>query len=228
MALACKIMYFEGMREELGFEFAGHISIRIAANRFLMPGHLHHKFRGLFDLTPKDVIQVDLNGSVVAGNLEPVDEVVIHTGIYKARQEINSIVHMHPPAATALASTDQSIIPISIKSSFFYGRVRVLERGPRLIDNEEIANELVEKLGKYSVVIHKGHGIVTAGKSLEEACLLAIFLENTARNQILAKQLGNLIPFEKGAISDFGNKMKLADHPEWWEYYEKKWRNTRF
>jgi len=227
IALACKIMYCEGMKDELGFEFAGHISVRTSANRFVMPGHLHHKFRGLFDLKAKDMIVVDLNGKVVTGNLDPVDEVVIHSCIYKARPEVNSVVHMHPPAATALASTDQTIIPISIKSSFFDGSVPVLKRGPCLIDNDEIAYELVEKLGNHPAVIHKGHGIVTAGKNLEEACLLAILLESSARSQILAKQFGNLIPFEKNMIKEFNRKMKLAEHPEMWEYYERKWKLAR-
>jgi ribulose-5-phosphate 4-epimerase/fuculose-1-phosphate aldolase len=227
IALACRIMYKEGMVEHLGYEFAGHISVKIAPNRFVMPGHLHDKARGLYDIRPSDMVVADMNGKVVSGRLEPVDEIVIHTGIYKARPEVNSVLHMHAPAATALASSDQTILPVSIRGSFFWQGVPVLERGPCLIDSEEIANELVAKMGNLPAVIHKGHGIVTAGKNLDEACISAILLEGAARQQILSKQFGNLVPFERDAVTQFGKTGGISDHSKAWEYFENKWSQLK-
>ena len=72
-----------------------------------------------------------------------------------------------------------------------------------MIDNEGIARELVSGLGRRPAIIRKGHGIVTLGKNLEGACLLAIMLEGLARNQILARKLRNLVPFEKEKVREF-------------------------
>ena len=227
IALACRIMYSEGLREAQGFEFAGHISVRLPgqSNLFVMPGHLHERGRGFSQLFPKDMIVVDMDGKRIQGNLDPVEEVVIHSYVYKARPEINSVVHMHPPAATALGSARQTILPISLKSSLFADGVPVLKRGPRLIDNDEIAKEMIEVMGEHKTLIHKGHGVVTAGRNLEEACLLALFLEGSAKSQILAGLLGDVDPFDSAAALRFKERMNLAEHPEMWQYFEKKWKN---
>ncbi|HZW54840.1 MAG TPA: class II aldolase/adducin family protein [Nitrososphaerales archaeon] len=226
IALACRIMYSEGLREAQGFEFAGHISVRLPGqpNLFVMPGHLHEKGRGFSQLRINDMIVVDMDGKRIQGSLDPVEEVVIHSYIYRARPEINSVVHMHPPAATALGSTRQSILPISLKSSLFADGVPILKRGPRLIDNDDIAKEMIEVMGEHKVLIHKGHGIVTAGRNLEEACLLAVFLEGSAKSQILAALLGEIDPFDTASALRFKEKMNLAEHPEMWQYFERKWK----
>jgi ribulose-5-phosphate 4-epimerase/fuculose-1-phosphate aldolase len=227
IALACRIMYNEGLREELGFEFAGHISVKISKDKFVMPGHLHDSARGFSRLTPRDMITVDLNNNVIEGTLKPVDEVVIHSEVYKARDDARSVVHMHAPAATAIASTNEPIVPISLRSSYFSDGVPVLKLGPRLIDSQKIARELVRKLGNHSTAIHKGHGIVTVGRTLEEACFLAILLEGSARNQLYASQFGKLVPFDKTKSTEFSKQMNLAEHSEFWKYYERKWTEEK-
>jgi L-fuculose-phosphate aldolase len=227
VALANRIAYFEGLHEEFGNEFSGHISVRFRENEIIMPGHLHDFGKGLKDLTSKDMIIVDMNGKVIEGRLEPVDEVVIHTSIYKARQDINSVLHLHSPASVALASTDASIVPISIRSSYFAGGVPVLEQGPGIIDNEEIALEMTRLLADRNALLHKGHGVITVGRNLEEACILGLYLEGAARTQIYARQLGNLKPFSKDNALKFANSRNLNNKTEIWKYYEKKWMGKK-
>jgi ribulose-5-phosphate 4-epimerase/fuculose-1-phosphate aldolase len=230
VALACRIAYYEGLREDFGNEPSGHISVRDESTEgyLIMPGHLHGQGKGLRDITVDDVIVVDLDGKLVEGRHDPVEEIVIHTSIYKARPEIKSVLHLHPPAAVALASTDQTILPISIRSSYFAEGVPILERGPGIIDNEEIAEEMTKKLGNYNALIHKGHGIVTAGRNLEEACLLGIYLEGSARNQLMAKQFGgSLKPFDRQAAVEYARSHSLANRRNLWQYFENKWKDAK-
>jgi len=227
IAFACRIAYLEGLHEELGSEYAGHISVRLENDRILMPGHVHEFGRGLREMKSSDIISVDLGGKVVEGNLNPVDEVYIHTDIYKRRPEIRSVAHLHLPAATAMGSTDARILPISIRGSLFAEGVPVLERGPRLIDDHEIAAELVAKLGDHKAIIHKGHGVVTVGRNLEEACSLMISLEGAARNQILASQFGKVIPFDQADALAYSKMADLSKNTEGWKYYENKWKKFR-
>ena len=151
----------------------------------------------------------------------------IHTHVYQAHPEIRSVVHLHPPAATALGSTDARLLPISLRGAVFAEGVPVLERGPELIDNHEIASEMVARMGNHKVVIHRGHGVVTAGKNLEEACLLMIFLEGAARNQILASQLGKVVPFDEARARAYAAAADLSKLTEKWKYYENKWKKPR-
>ena len=226
IARACRIAYLEGFKEDKGNEIAGHISMRTGLT-LLMPGHLHDQGKGLPDITAADIIEVDMDGNRIKGNLDPVEEVVIHTFIYRARPEINCVTHLHAPTATALASTDETILPLSIRSSYFAEGLPILQRGPCIIDNDDIASEMIRIMGGQNALIHKGHGIVTAGRNMEEACTLAIFLEGSARNQLLAKQLGNLKPFEKRDAVEYARTHSLDRRKYVWLSYENKWKDIQ-
>lgn len=229
LALAHRIAFFEGLREESGNEHSGHISVRSNNNpdRFLILGHLHHDGEGLRNAETEDILTVDLEGRKIEGKHEVVEEIGIHTSIYKARPEIMSVFHMHPPAAVALGSTDQKIEMLSMRSTYFVEGVAILDTGPGVIDTEEIASEMVKKLGNLNALIHKGHGVVTVGRTLEEACLLGLYLEGSARNQILAKQFGGeLKPFSNKLAFEYANSHSLAKRPFLWRYYENKWKDV--
>lgn len=228
MALACRILYEEGLREEIGNEAAGHVSVRFEkTNTVIMPGHLHHYGKGLRDITISDIIELDLEGKKLAGTRDPVEEYYIHTFIYKARPEINSVVHAHLPTATALASTNSTIMPISIRSSYFAEGVPILESGPGIIDNESIAEEMVKTMGGHNALIHKGHGAVVTGRCLEEACILALFLEGSAKNQLIAGQLGDLRPFEARSAIEYAISHSLDRRKDIWHYFENKWKRLK-
>ena len=227
VALACRIAYNEGLYEHTGDEFAGHVSVRDEEdeNLVIMPGHIHDKGRGFANVTKDDIIVINLDRKVIEGNIEPMEESIIHTTIYRARREIKSVTHLHAPTAVALASTDQKILMLSIRSAYFAEGVPILERGPGIILGEKDAQEMLEKMNGRNFLIHKGHGIVTAGTNLFEACLLALYLEGAARNQIVAADFGGkLVEFDRKAALDFARTHSLAEREFIWNYYENKWR----
>lgn len=226
VALACRIAYSEGLHEVLGHEPSGHISVRDESNRIIMPGHLHGLGRGLKDIAAEDIIVVDINGKRIEGKRVPVEEVVIHTSIYNARPDVRSVAHLHLPAAGALACTDKTLLPISLKSCHFAEGLVIFETDPTLIDNMEIARAMAEKLGQRKALIHRGHGAVTVGRNLEEAVLLAIYLEGAARDQLLAEQLGKITKtYDVEKAIRFAESHNLSKHQELWQYFENKWKN---
>jgi ribulose-5-phosphate 4-epimerase/fuculose-1-phosphate aldolase len=227
IADACRICYDEGLCESLGPEFAGHISVRTGKNRMLMPGHLHGSGRGLKDIKPEDIIAVDLNGKLLEGKHEPVEEVFIHTSIYKARDDVKSVAHLHAQFVTAIASTSTGLIPMSLKSCYFVD-TPVLDIGPTLLINEKTTSKMVEKLGNRNAVIHKGHGIVTVGKTLDEACVTAFLLEGSAKMQYISSQFGKVVPFNRSDALEFAKGQHFASsYPAFWRYYENKWKNKK-
>ncbi len=223
VALANRIAYNEGLHEEFGNEFSGHISVR-KGSKIIIPGHIHDSGNGLKDIRAEDIIVVNLDGRVIEGKHEPVDELVIHTSIYKARPEIKSVAHLHSPISVALASTDTTILPLSMRSSFFCERLPIRERGPGVIKNKKMANEMVRLLGKSKALIHKGHGVITAGRNLEEACILALYLEGAARNQLHSQQFGgSLKPFARKDAIEYAKSNRLHQRQFIWKYFENKW-----
>jgi ribulose-5-phosphate 4-epimerase/fuculose-1-phosphate aldolase len=224
IASACRIFYQERICESFGPEFAGHISVLAEKNRVLIPGHVHNLGRGLRDINPEDVIAVDLEGKLLEGKHDPVDEVAIHTSIYRARHDVKSVAHLHPPFATALSGTSSKILPISLKSCYFTD-VPVLDTGPRLLSDEKSTAQMTRKLGTRNAIIHKGHGTVTVGESLEEACGTTLLLEGAARDQAISRQLGRLAPFERTKALKFAREGILAGDYIW-RYYENKWKDV--
>jgi len=150
----------------------GNISIKMNHSVLLTPtgsflGHLN-----------KDLIsKTDLNGVLIDGP-KPTKELPMHLAAYKARQNINAVVHLHSPYATALASTllPDEFMPIFLPSvAIKAGRIRIAEFA--LPGTEILANVVYDSLKFGPAVLLSHHGIVTTGKDLTEAVSIAYEIE---------------------------------------------------
>ena len=105
VALACRILYMEG----LGDLNLGHISSRVPGqdNIYIKPRGL-----GLEEVNVDDVIMLDLEGKQIEGKHPPHSETPIHTEIYKARGDVQSVIHLHPLITTAFSTIRAEIIPV--------------------------------------------------------------------------------------------------------------------
>ncbi len=218
LARACRIVY----RETPLPDPFGHISLRISENKILILGHVHDEGRSLEDALPEDIVQIDLDGNILEGKSHPPEEKVIHTAIYRARKDVNSVVHAHPQIATAFSTVDQKILPITLGSTIFYKGVPIVDVGTSWITSEAHGKVLVEKLGDRNAVLLRGHGVVTAGRTLEEACFVTIALEKAAKMQIIASMAGTPKPFSAYHSKEYA-QVELPDVHEW-TYFEKRLR----
>jgi L-fuculose-phosphate aldolase len=149
-----------------------------------------HSF-GFEEIRPQHIIEVDLNGKKVAGKYERHSEVFIHTEIFKARPDVNCVVHSHPPYATAFGSLRQPLRPISHEGNIFHDGLPLFDLTTALIRTPELGVEVAKSLGKCRGVLMKNHGSTVVGESIEVATLYAIFLEKAARIQLLATASGD-------------------------------------
>src|SRR5438067_8308530 len=83
----------------------GNISVRLNENEVLCTPTMHCK--GF--LKPKDICLVDMEGNQLAGKKKRSSEVLLHLSIMKARPDVRSVVHCHPPHATAFAVAREPI-----------------------------------------------------------------------------------------------------------------------
>jgi L-fuculose-phosphate aldolase len=148
-----------------------------------------HSF-GFEEIRPQHIIVVDLSGKKVAGKYERHSEVFIHTEIYKARPDVNCVVHSHPPYATAFGALRQPLRPISHEGSIFHEGLPLFDSTTALIRTAELGKDVATSLGKARGVLMKNHGSTVVGESIEVATLYAIFLEKAARIQLLATASG--------------------------------------
>ena len=170
-------------------DYNGHASIRAGEGRmFINIGSCQRA-----KLTTDDICTIDMDGNVIEGNGTPPLEFHLHAGIYKARPDVQAIVHAHPKWSTFLTMTGHDYKPVYAQGSLVYP-MPVLD-SPNSINNLAMANRLVETLGDRPAAMMKAHGAVTVGKSIVDAFVLANYLEENAYRQYMAIQIGTPYAF---------------------------------
>jgi L-fuculose-phosphate aldolase len=140
------------------------------------------------------MVVINLEGKVVEeSGLLPTVEAPMHLAIYKARPDVNAIVHSHAIWSCAFAVTGKNIpLLLPEQSRHLGGEVICAAYGK--VGSEEIARNIVAALGKTKrAALMQSHGAVALGTNLEEAFSAADFLEKGAQVAILGSTLGPLI-----------------------------------
>ena len=141
------------------------------------------------DLRPEDQVILDLNGKVIAGKLKPSSDAASHLYIYRHRADVNGVVHVHSPYATAFAALGRPIpVYLTAMADEFGGLIPCADFA--LIGGEEIGRQVVEHIGQSPAVLLKHHGVFTIGKNATAAVKAAVMTEDVARTSFLALQMG--------------------------------------
>jgi L-ribulose-5-phosphate 4-epimerase len=141
------------------------------------------------DLRPENMVVVDLEGDIVEGNLKPSSDTASHLYIYRARPDVNGVVHTHSRYATAFAALGKPIpVYLTAQGDEFGGPIPC--GGFALIGGEEIGKVVVEAIGTSPAILLKNHGVFTVGKNAEGALKAAVMVEDVAATIWLALQIG--------------------------------------
>ena len=176
---------------------AGNVSLRLPpeGGRELLaitPSSRH------YDLLGVDDIQVmDFEAKPVEGNLPPSIETLLHIGIYRARKNINAVIHTHSVFASAVSVAGLDIPAILDDQVAFLGGEIKLARHALAGSREQVANVLAA-LEDRSAVLLPNHGAVGTGRTMRDAFTACELIEKTARIYLLALSTGkvNHLPAE--------------------------------
>jgi ribulose-5-phosphate 4-epimerase/fuculose-1-phosphate aldolase len=181
---ACRILSHKKLIE--GF---GHVSARIPdSDLFLMTPRI-----GLALVKETQLLTLNFKGEVIEGNHPIPSETWLHTAIMKAKPGINAITRIHGRMANIFSVTERKLEPVHNHGSFFAGGVPVFYK-PDLITTQRLGEEVVEALGGGPAVLLRGNGQVTVGRTIPEAVMMAIYLEEAAEILYGALQIGTPIP----------------------------------
>lgn len=164
---------------------SGNISMRVPdSNHVLITPSGLVKSR----LNTDDIVVIDTEGRVVEGRWKPSSEVNMHLAIYKARNDVNAIIHAHTVYSTVLAVARKPLPPIIEEAVLFLGgEVRVAEFAP--YGTVQLAENVVRALGDRKAVLLASHGVVAVGGSLEEAVEVLSLLERLSQVYVLSEIL---------------------------------------
>ncbi|MEE2838935.1 MAG: class II aldolase/adducin family protein [Acidobacteriota bacterium] len=200
IARACRIIDMEGVTQD----GRGHISyLHPDGDKVLIPGHLHDYGKAIADVQPEDIVTMDFDGNVLEGkHPEPMGEFYVYVEAFRAREDVKSVAHCHPPYANIVAASGNSILPIARDGCVFYDGVPVYEGYPLYVGNRKMGEEVVAALGDKKAILHKGHGAFVVGGSVEETLFRTISLEKAAKTQVYAAILGELSPIPVESMTD--------------------------
>ena len=139
-----------------------------------------------------------LEGTGSFGIREPNPATRFHLWVYRARPELQAIIHTHPPAASALASAEQPLVVAHMDATPLFEDVAFLPRWPGLPTADREGEIIAGALGECHAILLAHHGILTTGKSIQEATFLAVFMERMARQQLDAAGVGGAKPIDAG------------------------------
>lgn len=202
---ACRLLIAEGMTNT----GLGHLAVRVPGKEaMILPGHLHDLGRGLDHITREDMMVIDFDGNVLEGHHDKsMGEFYMYSAVFRNRPEINACLHAHPFYASVMMATKSELLPVSRDACLFIDGVPYYERFPLYIGTREHGEATAECLGNHKALFHRGHGVLVVGKSIEEALVTMIYLNNACRIQVAAAAMGPLVLLDEGEARKYYSEL---------------------
>lgn len=182
IALTCRMLAAQGHSETL----AGQVTVRGPAGTFLTTS----EERGFDEIHPEHIIRIDGDLNVVAGAGAVNTATRFHLWIYRARPDVNCIVHTHPPFVSALSMAGRPLCVAHMDATPFADDCAFLAEWPGLPTGDEEGEIIARALGTKRSLLLAHHGFLCATGSVEESAYLSLLIELAARNQLRAEALG--------------------------------------
>lgn len=189
LALTCRILFEHGHDSGL----AGQITARGP-----QPGTYYTQQLGLgFDeITASNLLLVNEDLEILEGQGMPNPANRFHSWVYRARPDVNCIIHTHPSHVSALSMLE---VPLQISHMDLcplYDDCAFLEGWPGVPVGNEEGDLIAGALGDKRAVLLSHHGQLSTGATVEEACFIAELIERAARLQLLAMSSGTIKPIK--------------------------------
>lgn len=178
-----KILSYKGLNESFG-----HLSARILGEDkcFITTRD------ALAFLKPQDIEEVDFDGNKLTKNSPggAPNEVFLHVNIYKARPEVMAVARTQSPWCEVFGIRMEPVKPVHDFGAILMGETALLDE-PQLADVAHVGDQMIKQLGNKVAILLRGNGNVVTGRSVEEAVVRAVFLDESARLQYQARSLGD-------------------------------------
>lgn len=187
LALTCRILFEHGHDSGL----AGQITARGP-----QPGTYYTQQLGLgFDeISASNLLLVNEDLEVLKGHGMPNPANRFHSWVYRARPDVNCIIHTHPTHVAALSMLEVPLQVSHMDLCPLYEDCAFLEAWPGVPVGNEEGEIISAALGDKRAILLSHHGQLSTGASIEEACVIAQLIERAARLQLLAMAAGSIKP----------------------------------
>jgi HCOMODA/2-hydroxy-3-carboxy-muconic semialdehyde decarboxylase len=202
----------------------GHVSVRSPRNkeRFLLSRSLAPE-----SVTAADILEYGLDGEAIdPKGKTSYKERYIHSEIYRARPDVNAVVHCHAPSLIPFGVTKVPLRPMYHQSAFLAAGVPVFEireaggMTNMLVETAALGRALAKTLADKPAALMRGHGAVVVADTIPNVVGRSIYLEINARVQAQAIALGGPITY---IDTEEAKKYAASDnYSRAWELWKKK------
>jgi HCOMODA/2-hydroxy-3-carboxy-muconic semialdehyde decarboxylase len=218
LVVANRILAREGVVDAFG-----HISARHPGrpDRYLMS-----RSRAPELVTSDDLMEFELDGTPVdPKGRQPYAERPIHSGLYEARSDVQSVIHNHSYAVIPFSVTRAQLRPMIHVAAPMGASVPVWDirdkfgDGEMLVVTQDQGRDLARAVGQGSVALMRGHGCVVAAETLRKAVWVSIYLELNANLQMKAMAMGDVTFLSPGEVDAVISRTTGFGIDRGWEYW---------
>lgn len=181
---------------------SGNVSVRYENGFLITPTGVSYE-----ELTPENIVHCDLDGQVLSGDLIPSSEWPFHAAIYEVRKEVNAVVHVHSPYATAL-SCNRKPIPAFHYMIAVAGGDSIPCADYATFGSQELSENIVRTLNGHTACLMANHGMVAVGDTLATAYNLAQEVEALAERYTISMQCGEPVIIDDAEMKTIIEKFK--------------------
>lgn len=147
-------------------------------------------------LTEDDFVEIDYKANPIDSDKKPSSEKFLHLEYYKRRPEFNAVIHVHPAALSAFASSGKDLTaPIMPENVYYFGGIPLAEYA--LPSSKELVINTSKYFDKYDAVLMANHGVILGSKTLEDAYQKLEIAEEYAKTIIYSQILGGAVSLSK-------------------------------
>jgi len=181
----------------LGFDegVAGHITVRDPERTdcfWVNPFGLSFKL-----ITADDLLLVNHNGEIIEGDW-PLNQAAfaIHSAIHAARPDVVAAAHSHSKFGRAFATLGRTLEPLTQDSCIFHEDHVLFDDYTGVVDDPAEGKRMAHALADNKAAILRNHGLLTVGRSIEEAVFWYVTMERTCEVELLARAAGPVHPMD--------------------------------
>ncbi len=181
---------------------SGNCSVRHGKSHFLItPSGI-----SVDRITAQSIVSMNISGAV-EGDGMPSSEWRFHRDIYVARSEVNAIVHVHSPFATAFSCMGIDLPPFHYMIAVAGGKS--IRCAPyELFGTQELSDVAIAALVDRKACFLANHGMISVGETIDRALAIAVEVESLCEQYIYASQLGKPNILSEAQMVDVLEKFK--------------------
>lgn len=200
--------------DDVGFveNLTGHITVANGDHLLVNPWGLWWS-----EVSASDMLVIDAEGEVIAGEWDVTPAVHIHTELHRRRVDARVVVHNHPPYASTLAAIGELPDIVHQNSSILSGEMVLVADYDGEVDRPHLGAALADMIGSASVALLASHGVIVTAPTIAEAVYKSVLFERACMLHWQVRALGGrALPIASSAQRQLKASLIERAAPVYW------------